>query len=296
LEGLIFNRGNIFVPAVHETYSWDVFADLIKLRPQWRWESIHRLIGLSQLALIPRIQECEALQSQWVEKLRPVCGEQATLDWSRFRPLRLSREEDWSDWLAWLLEASNTGVLAKTIFEVELDWSVEIFIRPSVRREVIADDRRADIVARWGTGKFSQIEVKLWDKNFAKTYDTSQKLRSPDIRPQAEWWNFILIPREAMEAWKATPNVTPNLEVKAIYWDDVVRGLRRCLWSEIETVFWRAWAWTFSCAIEREILGLRPLGKVENSSVFKMQMTLKWLTVLNPELPHYGRENKNLSN
>jgi hypothetical protein len=34
---------------------------------------------------------------RWDERLRDLGGDPAREDWSRFRPLRLSREEDWSD-------------------------------------------------------------------------------------------------------------------------------------------------------------------------------------------------------
>jgi hypothetical protein len=50
-----------------------------------------------------------------------------------------------------------------------------------------------------------------------------------------------------------------TIKVIAILWEDIVRGLRKCLWNEHESIFWRAWAWTFCSMIEKEILGLERL-------------------------------------
>ena len=42
--------------------------------------------------------------------------------------LRLSREEDWSDWLAWLLKESGTGILAAAMF----GGNEKAYVRPHV--------------------------------------------------------------------------------------------------------------------------------------------------------------------
>src|SRR5262249_34086145 len=45
-------------------------------------------------------QRLAAARAPWNKRLAELGGDPWDYDWDRFRPLRLSREEDWSDWLA----------------------------------------------------------------------------------------------------------------------------------------------------------------------------------------------------
>ena len=274
--------------ATEKTYSWD-FLKTFKIeaaRPVHGWQAVASLIERSKQAFLPRIQQYLESESQWENRLRPLCGNQYTCDWSKFRPLRRTREEDWSDWLAWLLETSQTGILADSLFAQHMECQIGAFISPKVDREVSVDDRRADIVATWNTDQKSHIEVKIWDENFAKTFETAKKLRK--TAPGSDWNDFILIPSESEEAWNEVAQTYDNFEtikVMAILWEDIVRGLRKCLWNEHESIFWRAWAWTFCSMIEKEILGLERLDRnPKKSNPLQMQMTLRWLNVLNPDM------------
>lgn len=274
--------------AIHQIdHSWD-FLEKIQIegvRDVPEWQTVTRLIEKSEQAIKPHIQECQDLEILWEKRLLMFCGDQTTIDWSEFRPLRRNREEDWSDWLAWLLKTSQTGVLADSLFAQHMNCQSESFISPAkVDREVTAGDRRADIVVTWKTTRKTDIEVKIWDQNFEKTFETAQKLH--ETSPNSDWSDFILIPSQSQMAWNEVAQKYGNnqtVKITVILWDDVVRGLRRCLWHERESIFWRAWAWGFCSVIEKELLGLEKL-----SSGFKhpkIQMILQWLSILkiNPE-------------
>ena len=125
----------------------------------------------------------------------------------------------------------------------------------------------------------THVEVKIWDRNFEKTFETARKLHA--TAPDGEWHDFILIPGQSQEAWKEVAknhSTDESVKVTVILWGDVARGVRRCLWHEHESVFWRAWAWGFCSVIEKELLGLEKLNY--DSSHPKIQMILQWLNVL----------------
>lgn len=267
-------------------YSWDFLKkfQIEAIHSVHEWQAVTRLIEKAEQAIKPHLQECQDLEILWEKRLRPLCGDQTNINWSNFRPLRRSREEDWSDWLAWLLETSQTGFLADSLFAEHMKCQPEKYISPTVEREASLEGRRADIVISWKMKRMTHIEVKIWDENFDKTFETSTKLHKS--APDRDWNDFILIPSQSQEAWNETSQKYSNdesVKVTVVLWDDVVRGLRRCLWHQRESVFWRAWAWVFCSAIERELLGLKKLGC--DSSHPKIQMILQWLSVLkiNPE-------------
>jgi len=237
------------------------------------------LIEKSEQAIKPHIEECHDWELRWEKRLRPLCGDQTTINWSKFRPLRRSREEDWSDWLAWLLETSQTGFFADSLFAEHMKCQPETFILPTVERETPLEGRRADIVISWKTKRMTHVEVKIGDENFDKTFETS--IKPHKSAPDKNWNDFILIPGQSQEAWNETAQKYINDEsanVTVILWDDVARGLRRCLWHERESVFWRAWAWVFCSVIEKELLGLEKLGRDSNHP--KIQVILNWLSIM----------------
>ena len=267
-------------------YSWD-FLKKFQMETVYslqEWELVASLIEKSEQAIKPHIEECHDWELRWEKRLRPLCGDQTTINWSKFRPLRRGREEDWSDWLAWLLETSQTGILSDSLFGDQMKCQPETFISPTVEREASLEGRRADIVISWKTKRMTHVEVKIWDENFGKTFETSIKLHKS--APDKIWNDFILIPSQSQEAWNEVAQKYSNdesINVAVILWDDVARGLRRCLWHERESVFWRAWAWGFCSVIEKELLGLEKLASDFGHP--KIQMILQQLNVLkiNPE-------------
>ena len=78
----------------------------------YTWDATVRLVDAGRARARARVPGLLAAIAVWADRLADLGGEPVCQDWSRFRPLRLSREEDWSDWLAHLIETSSTGVSA----------------------------------------------------------------------------------------------------------------------------------------------------------------------------------------
>jgi hypothetical protein len=243
----------------------------------FQWNSVQMMQEKTHAALVPATARYQLLKHKWDRRLRPLGGDPATLPFDDFRPLRLSREEDWSDWLAWLLRTSETGAFAEVLFGQYMNRGSRFAAR-EVEREKPTEARRADIVVSWESGQRSHIEVKIEDSQFGKTFDTAKELRGRE--PKSKWHHFILLPDERMKDWYAVASDREvGEEVYAIPWSNVVVGLRRCLWAGSESLVWRTWAWTFCAAIERHILHLSELDKLRSDEA-KLQMALSWLSLL----------------
>jgi hypothetical protein len=249
------------------------------LRTGPSWAPIVQMVYKAHEALAPAKGEYNRLYTAWQNKLQSLGGDPSAQVLENFRPLRLSREEDWSDWLAWLLEKSETGVLAETLFGSVMDCDAASLKLPRVKREEPSEDqeRRADLVVKWKSGKAADIEVKVGDRQFGKTLETAAKLKSQH--------HFILITEDLLPDWSDIESdhvrEAHKGQINVILWSHVVRGLRRCLWEGRESLAWRAWAWTFCGAIEQKLLGLRRPVQ-QQSEVSQLQMTLAWLDVLRP--------------
>ena len=252
-----------------------------KIPPRIQWESIELMKAKARTALMPIQHNYNVLERRWEHKLKVFGGDLSTLDWSEFRPLRLSREEDWSDWLAWLLKTSTTGDLAKTLFGEQVNRPAFVLKLPDVKREPATKNRhrRGDILVTWkSAGIAVNIEVKVGDEQFEKTFDTAKELKKEN--PANQWYDFILMPDESLPEWETvTIGYVDKTSIKVILWRDVVRGLRSCLWQENELLVWRVWAWTFCSAIEERVLCLSK-PKLLRTDVGKLQMSLSWIDLL----------------
>lgn len=200
--------------------------------------------------------EIQRHRSEWNRIVATLGGDPGGEDWLRFRPLRTDREEDWSDWLAYLLETSRTGVLAHALFGPEDAQAVEL-AEPRVEREVRIADRRADLVVHFRPSGSSprrhvSVEVKVGDRSFAKTEDTAHKLQGDE----PDWRHFILIPPRHVELWRETAadDITP------FTWEDVAVALRDGLRSDREALRWQVWAHAFCGAVEQRQLALHRPG------------------------------------
>jgi hypothetical protein len=246
------------------------------------WTVVIALKKEAEEALRPCSQEYQRLNQRWQHKLQALCGKFTRADWARFRPLRLSREEDWSDWLAWLLENSATGLLARTVFAGCMGCNCRSFRLPRVEREVPTEDRkrRADIVIEWDGGQDTQIEVKVGDEEFEKTFETCRGVRA--MKPENAWYDTILIPDGSKGAWDAVAEEhAEENSITVVLWGDIARGLRKCLWEERESIFWRVWAWAFCCAIEDRLLHLeRP--DLSKAGINQLVMASRWTELLAP--------------
>ncbi len=110
---------------------------------------------------------------KWNEKFDALGGDPTYNNWNNFRPLRLTREEDWVDWLAYLIESDDMGHFAKALLK---ETRATNFIAPKrVLREDPCKGYRADLIIEWQNKSFTHIEVKIGDPNLKKTYPTSSR-------------------------------------------------------------------------------------------------------------------------
>ena len=199
--------------------------------------------------------------ARWDTKLAQLGGDPQRREWQHFRPLRLRREEDWSDWLAHLLETSKSGQLGYKLFrEIVGSKRQGDFSRPEVEREVVVGNRRADIVLVTRDRVVIHVEVKIGDRQFEKTGETSALVADtfvPERGPVTVWHNVLLVPEDPKEGVVLDEHHT-GVKIEPMVWTRVASSIRAVLAgadSDAEEISWRVWAWSFVGCIEQKILG-----------------------------------------
>jgi hypothetical protein len=245
--------------------SWSIFDELDRLhgdvapaapspdRVSSAWTDLDEFIASHSAVLDSLYLELNPLLAEWNRRLASLGGDPTLQDWSRFRPLRLSREEDWSDWLAFLLERSDAGVFAARLLGADGGASID-HARPAVEREISHDGHRADLVVEWAGGRCAHVEVKIGDDGLAKTFGTGRRMRLRYGRSVEEWENFVLLLPSQIEDWAELESTEPaEPPVEVLSWIDVCVALRGALVSH-ESLVWRAWAYAFVGAVEQRII------------------------------------------
>lgn len=233
--------------------AFEGFSPPIVTEPRtWSW--LDQLAEAGVAIVEPECKDIDRLVDRYsdVFQLTGLGRDPSAVDWTTFRPLRVDREEDWSDWLAYLIERSTSGLFAAGLFAARI---AEDFASPfEVERERgTPNDRRADIVIRWSPGRNTHMEVKIWDQNFNKTIETAQGLRQSE--PEPVWSDFILIPESARDqCGRELQDAIPKISI--ITWEEVATSLRRALVSGKDDVAWNVWAFSFCGIIEQKILDL----------------------------------------
>lgn len=200
------------------------------------------------------------LRQAWDDSLVDLGRDPSARDWTSFRALRREREEDWSDWLAQLIEDSETGRFASFLLGViEHRSAPSDYLAAEVHREIPYEGRRADLVIEWRDDSYTHVEVKVGDPDLAKTLTTAQKMakRFGSDRRRSD---VVLLLPEQRGAWDAECRSQPEMgeRVKVRDWNDVARALRRVLpESAKESIHWRVWAHAFCGAIEQVLLHMR---------------------------------------
>ncbi len=222
------------------------------------WSELGQWVGLAERSARERIEGLPELVRDWDRRLAWLAADAASRDWSDFRPLRLEREEHWSDWLYELLRSSRAGVLAHRLFG-QPGERPEQFVMPRVTREVTVmhGERRADLLIEWQRGGgYAHVEVKVGDESFLKTFETALGLRAG--RPGV-WRDFILLPEESVETWREVVEKRRGAgpAIAAVTWSDVALSIRRSLWIRAEDSIWSAWAVALLGAIESRLIGIR---------------------------------------
>lgn len=226
--------------AENSRHDWDVFGDLVP--------AYQAVVDCLYQDFIPLLE-------RWDEQLSVLGGDPTRQDWGAFRPLRLTREEDWSDWLAHLLATSETGVFADSVFHIA-GFAPPDYARPrAVEREVSCAGHRADVVITWQKRCHTHVEVKVGDENLAKTFETCAVLRQSYLTPKEHWTDFILLLANQLPFWEQVRDYeTGDSRIEAVVWDDICIGLRKGLLAA-EALTWKVFAWSFLGAIEQLLVG-----------------------------------------
>jgi hypothetical protein len=258
-----------------------------KLPARLDWADVDELDRLALISFRSEFAELLPLIARWDKILRNYGGDTSSTNWESFRPLRLGREEDWSDWLAHLLEGSRSGIFAEALLPAAGLSSSE-FRCPRVIREVATEDYRADLLVHWAPSRITHIEVKLGDTNFEKTYPTARQLRRRLSSRNTVWTDIILMPSDSLEDWFDCKKETGS--IGEITWDKVAIALRRALIRSRESFQWNSLAYIFCGAIEQKILGIPRRHALSGAGALNFKTGISsQISILNRSLD-YGKE------
>lgn len=251
--------------------SWAIFDSWYPPQEteQLSWEVFDGLLPVYHKILEKKYDELNSLLEEWDKRLSDLDKDPTYFNWDNFRPLRLSREEDWSDWLSHLIATSKSGIFCKNVFDIE-DFNTEDYISPfRVEREITYEFYRADIIIEWQNHFYSHVEVKIGDEQLTKTLETGEKLREKYQVPKNQWTNYLLLLSEQVPSWEQLTTSYPEFDsVNIITWNDICIAIRRALLYE-ESIKWRVWAYSFLGAIEQKIIQF-PGYRVEDKPIEKI--------------------------
>lgn len=221
---------------------------------QWTWADIGSWQETLEAGLKVRRGDLAECRREWDAALRDLgLHDPSAVDRTSFRMLRLDREEDWSNWLAQLIEDSQTGSFAERLFGRA---PADSFVIKQVHREVPSHEGwRADIIVEWKDSSYTHVEVKIGDQNLDKTFDTAVAMQKR-FHGQRQRGDFILLPPEQCDDWDQKCRLSPDLgkRISALTWIDAARAFRFALREGGESPAWRVWAHTFCGAIEQKLL------------------------------------------
>jgi len=233
---------------------WNVYNDWSSpILPDWK--IFDNLFSTYEKLLQDQYAELNSLLKKWDHLLRNFGKDPTRTNWNHFRPLRLNREEDWSDWLAHLLEQSQTGTFAHHLFANHA-LTPDNFANPvKVEREVAYLAYRADLIIHWSNNHYAHIEIKIGDPNLQKTFATSKIMRNRYHQSAHHWSNYILLLSNQTSDWYELNNNEPDEPpITVLTWDEVAIALRRGLQSN-ENHSWKVWARAFIGSIEQKLIG-----------------------------------------
>jgi hypothetical protein len=242
---------------------WSAFDGFRRPTPplrQWTWAGVGSWQETLEAGLKLRRADLAARRQEWDAALRDLdLRDPSAVDRTSFRVLRLDREEDWSNWLAQLIEDSKAGSFAERFFGREAGDSFSI---NKVRREVSSHEGwRADIIVEWTDASYTHVEVKVGDSSFDKTFDTAMAIQQ-QFHGCRRRGDFILLLPEQCDDWSQRCRQRRELgeRISMLTWIDTARALRLALRAGGESPAWRVWAHAFCGAIEQMLLRI-PAGE-----------------------------------
>lgn len=247
--------------------SWKIFDNweynYTEKFPVYDWTIFDKLTSSLSTVFTKKMKTLDSLKTKWNKKLNQYGGEPSNYNWNKFRPLRLSREEDWSDWLIYLISESKSGYFSNDLFHIH-NFDADIFSSPLISdREISFSGHRADIVIKWKNKTYTHVEVKIGDENLGKTYGTAKRMRTFYKASENKWYDFILLLDNQVNDWLLVIQENEH-PIQYITWNNVAISLRRCLIYSEESITWKVWAYSFLGAIEQRLLHLKKEYKVSD--------------------------------
>ena len=266
--------------------SWDVFNhwnyknDSLKVKHHW--EYFDELIPFHNAIVEKQYEQFFPLLDKWNIILKDLGKDPTLQNWNKFRPLRLSREEDWVDWLAFLIDTSTTGTFAKELLQIK---DIRNYKNPGkVLREDISKGYRADLIIQWKNKNYTHIEVKIGDPNLRKTFPASEVLKKKYNVNDSKWTNYILLLSSQLPEWDyIAETIDSDTIIDSITWENVCISLRRALLSN-ESTPWKVWAYTYLGAVEQLLIGYP--GHLLNKNIKPKENLDKKILILEKSLHH----------
>jgi len=280
IEWECFEEWNAASNVAKERMSWDALETWNlsfyrkELGPSWKvFDEIQQAYSK---VVLDRQGELTKLLTQWNRRLKKLGGDPTYFDWRKFRPLRLTREEDWSDWLGFLIEKSEGGVFSHYLFGDSDHRSIDYESPIRVMREVASSGYRADLIVEWKNQILTHIEIKVGDPNLAKTFITSRVMRSHFKKDPEHWRNCLLILPDQIPAWDRLDHHVPGEPgIKVLTWEEVAIVLRRAITVE-NSISWQSWAYAFLGAIEQHLVKY-PGHKINERPVINLDAKIRIL-------------------
>ena len=116
---------------------WSAFDGFTRPVEQRSWSGVAAWTSAIEAQLGTHRDALARLRRSWDDSLVDLGGDPSARDWTSFRTLRREREEDWSDWLAQLIEDSKSGRFASFLLgTIEHRSAPSDYLVEEVHREV----------------------------------------------------------------------------------------------------------------------------------------------------------------
>jgi hypothetical protein len=211
--------------------------------PVLSWQAVRPLIEANHNLLKLQLEEFRALVRQSDRRLHPL-SDPFHLDFSQHRSFTGTREERYSDWLAWILDhLSNPRFCqehSEWVFELlHLGDSTDLThrckgVRPAIKREAVLEPGRADLVIRYEASQvLLHIEVKVNPVTKAEWEGGNLEKNKWYVRDLREKFptfaqHHVLLAIDAdYDVYPVKLEDEPPVKFSVLKWRDVALGLRR---------------------------------------------------------------------
>jgi hypothetical protein len=246
------------------------------------WTPVARIIEDAQAAQELDQRELASLLRESKRILSPLDDPFST-DFGLHRWLRGSREEVYSDWLAWIMEGLDNAGDVFRLFDIHLPRAAVRWKNTTAQRETPIPDGRLDIVLRWPDKALLVVEVKVTIEGAAYTAKQSRYKKWMDKQTEPYRESVLLIV-------DAEPGYSEG-DFKRRDWRQVclsLRGMaaRRSMTrtggrrnTRRENVIHSALMLGFAGAVEQNLLGMpgRPLKLMNEGHLLNVFQVQKYL-------------------